>query len=669
MEISNGVESMKVLTENNIKTLDGKSKDIVTDNIEKLRGIFPEVFCEDKVDFEKLQEVLGNYIEDKEERYRFEWNGKSQAIRIAQTQSSGTLRPCKEESKNWDTTQNLYIEGDNLEVLKLLQKSYQNKIKMIYIDPPYNTGNDFVYKDNYRDNISNYLEITGQVDKEGRKVGTNSEKNGRYHTEWLNMIYPRLRLAKNILSDDGVIFISIDDNEIYNLKKICDEIFGEQNFVANLVWEKKKKGSFLAKSITNIKEYILVYSKEKQKFNGLIGEINSSQETYPCVNASNKREIIKIPKGIVSKYKELNYKLKKGSIISATTMNLVLHSDLIIKDGILAEELIIEGNWRYTQELMHQYAVNGELYLTQDLYLRRIVNEPRYKTLKDLLPRVGKKEVEFNGKINIQDLFETGWGSNEDADEELRKLMEIQGLIDYPKPVQLIAKLIASYRENNITILDFFSGAATTANAVMKLNSEDGGERKFILIQLPEILESKSIAYKNNYKNICEIGKERIRRAGEKIVSENKNKKGIEDLDIGFKVLKLDSSNIKKWNPNYDNLKQSFEDMLDNFVPNRSEEDVVYEIMLKYGIDLTYPVEEKIINGKKVYSVGFGALIICLDNNITLDVIEGIVEVKKELSPEVCRIVFKDNGFANDSVKTNAIQILRRNSIKEIISI
>lgn len=669
MEISNGVESMKVLTENNIKTLDGKSKDIVTDNIEKLRGIFPEVFCEDKVDFEKLQEVLGNYIEDKEERYRFEWNGKSQAIRIAQTQSSGTLRPCKEESKNWDTTQNLYIEGDNLEVLKLLQKSYQNKIKMIYIDPPYNTGNDFVYKDNYRDNISNYLEITGQVDKEGRKVGTNSEKNGRYHTEWLNMIYPRLRLAKNILSDDGVIFISIDDNEIYNLKKICDEIFGEQNFVANLVWEKKKKGSFLAKSITNIKEYILVYSKEKQKFNGLIGEINSSQETYPCVNASNKREIIKIPKGIVSKYKELNYKLKKGSIISATTMNLVLHSDLIIKDGILAEELIIEGNWRYTQELMHQYAVNGELYLTQDLYLRRIVNEPRYKTLKDLLPRVGKKEVEFNGKINIQDLFETGWGSNEDADEELRKLMEIQGLIDYPKPVQLIAKLIASYRENNITILDFFSGAATTANAVMKLNSEDGGERKFILIQLPEILESKSIAYKNNYKNICEIGKERIRRAGEKIVSENKNKKGIEDLDIGFKVLKLDSSNIKRWNPDYDNLEQSFDDMLDNFVPNRSEEDVVYEIMLKYGIDLTYPVEEKIINGKKVYSVGFGALIICLDNNITLDVIEGIVEVKKELSPEVCRIVFKDNGFANDSVKTNAIQILRRNSIKEIISI
>lgn len=652
-----------------MEKINGASMDIVSDNISKLKEIFPEVFCEDKIDFERLQEVLGNYIDDREERYRFEWNGKSKAIRIAQMPSTGTLRPCKEESKDWDTTQNLYIEGDNLEVLKLLQKNYQNKINVIYIDPPYNTGNDFVYKDNYKDNISNYLSITGQVNDEGRKVGTNSEESGRYHTQWLNMIYPRLRLAKNILSDDGVIFISIDDNEIYNLKKICDEIFGEQNFVANLVWEKKKKGSFLAKSITNIKEYILVYSKEKERFNGLIGEINSNQETYPCVNASNKREIRKIPKGIVSKFKELNYKLEKGSIISATTMNLVLHSDLIIRDGLLAEELIIEGNWRYTQDLMYQYAVNGEIYLTQDLYLRRIVNEPRYKTLKDLLPRVGKKEVEFNEKINIEDLFETGWGSNEDADEELRKLMGIQSLIDYPKPVQLITKLIASYRKNNITILDFFSGSATTANAVMKLNSQDNGKRKFILVQLPEKLELKSIAYKNNYKNICEIGKERIRRAGENIIQENNDKEGIETLDIGFKVFKLDSSNIKKWNPDYDELEQSFDDMLENFVPNRSEDDVVYEIMLKYGIDLTYPVEERVINGKKVFSIGFGALIICLDDNISLDVVNGIVELKEKLEPEICRVVFKDNGFETDSVKTNAVQILKRNNIKEVISI
>lgn len=377
-------DELKIKDIDTIEKISGESLDIVKENVKKLKEIFPEVFCEDKIDFKRLEEVLGEYTDDSDERYRFEWHGKSQAIKFSQTPSKGTLRPCKEESKNWDTTENLYIEGDNLEVLKLLQKSYQGKIKMIYIDPPYNTGSDFIYLDDYSDNLENYLKITGQKDEEGNRISTNSEGGGRYHTNWLNMMYPRLRLARNLLSDDGVIFISIDDNEYNNLKNICDEVFGEVNYVANLVWEKKKKGSFLAKSITNIKEYILVYSKKKDVFDGLIGEINKDTETYPCINASNKREIIKIPKGIKSKYKEKDYIRRKGEIISVTTMNLVLHSDLVIKNGELSEDLIIEGNWRYNQEKMTEYALKNELYLTQDLYLRRIVHDEREKSLKDL---------------------------------------------------------------------------------------------------------------------------------------------------------------------------------------------------------------------------------------------------------------------------------------------
>lgn len=463
----------------------------------------------------------------------FTWTGKEYLDFIINSNSNGRLIEYKEESVNFDETENLYIEGDNLEVLKLLQKSYYGKIKMIYIDPPYNTGKDFVYKDNFKDNLQNYLELTGQVER----ISANQETAGRYHSNWLNMMYPRLFLARNLLTDDGVIFMSIDDNEVHNLKKIGDEIFGGENFIASLVWEKKKKGSFLAKSITNIKEYIVVYSKNNSFFTGLIGEINENSETYPCINATNKREIRTIPKGIKSKFRERNYILKKGEIISVTTMNLLLHSDLVIKNGVLSEDLIIEGNWRYNQRSMEEYANKDELYLTQDLYLRRIVNEPRFKTLKDLLPRVGtNSDLKYNN-FNYKDLFESGWGSNEDADEELRNLLEVQGVMDYPKPIKLMYKLLSSLQDKKTIILDFFSGSATTAHAIMKLNSEDGGNRKHIMVQLPELTDEKSEAYKVGYKNICEIGKERIRRAGNKILEEKRDNEGI---DIGFKVLKLE---------------------------------------------------------------------------------------------------------------------------------
>lgn len=675
--------------------LDGKSADIVSQNIEQLKQLFPEVFTEDKIDFERLQEVLGEYVEDKEERYRFDWHGKSQALRLSQTPSMGTLRPCKEESKDWDTTQNLYIEGDNLEVLKLLQKSYYNKVKMIYIDPPYNTGNDFVYKDDFKDGVQNYLEITGQIE-EGKSLSTNKESGGRYHTDWLNMLYPRLRLARNLLTEDGVIFLSIDDNEVDNLKKICGEIFGDENFISVLVWEKKKKGSFLSNNITNIKEYILVIAKNKQKFKGLIGEIKSDVETYPCINASNKREKRLIPKGIDCKYKDKNFELPAGSVISDTTMNIKFLSDLIVENGVVVEDFEIEGNWRYSQEKMSEYGNNKELYITRDRYIRRIVSDKRYKTLKDLLPRVGLKEK--TEKINLNNLFENGWGSNEDADEELRLLFGKQRLIDYPKPSLLLAKIICSVRDKNMLVMDFFSGSSTTAEAVIKLNSLDNGRRQFIMVQLPEISSKSTDLFKSGYKNLCEFGKERIRRAGEKIKNElqkeidlkkkpqmtliNENNQELimntDDLDIGFKVFKLDNSNLKKWNPEFENLKNNLLDMVENFVDGRTEEDVLYEIMLKYGLDLTYPVESEMVNGKTVYNIGYGMLFVCMSKEIDMSVAEYIIHKRDELIEKSeenegrrksVRVVFLDNGFKSDDMKTNVKLKLEQASFDKIVSV
>ncbi|NLB81663.1 MAG: site-specific DNA-methyltransferase, partial [Clostridiaceae bacterium] len=375
-----------------------ETQDMAELNIEKIETMFPNVITEavdgegkprKAINFELLKQMLFSDVLEGDEAYEFTWVGKKASIVEANKPIRKTLRPCKEESKDWDTTENLYIEGDNLDVLKLLQESYLGKVKMIYIDPPYNTGSDFVYRDNFSMAKDEYDEASGVFDEDENRLFLNNPSNGRFHSDWCSMIYPRLLLSRNLLSRDGVILISIDDNEVENMKAICNEVFGANQFVAQLVWEKKKKGSFLSNSITNIKEYVLVYCKEANDFEGLIGEINSEVETYPCVNAPNKREKRVIPAGIVSKYKEKNYTLTKGSEISDTTMSIVLLSDLVIKNGVLAEELTIEGNWRYSQEAMTEYALKNELYITRDLYLRRIVSDTRYKTLKDILPRIG----------------------------------------------------------------------------------------------------------------------------------------------------------------------------------------------------------------------------------------------------------------------------------------
>lgn len=632
------------------------------ENFRKLAAMFPNAVTETinengevvrAIDKDMLmQEISCTVVDGNEERYQFTWPDKKKSVLLANAPINKTLRPCREESVDFDTTENLYIEGDNLEVLKLLQETYLGKIKMIYIDPPYNTGNDFVYEDDFAQSTDEYLANSGQYDEDGNRMVQNTESNGRFHTDWLNMIYPRLRIAKDLLAGNGVIFISIDDNEIENMKKLCDEVYGATSFVAQLVWEKKKKGSFLSKSITNVKEYILVYCKNIDGFEGLIGEINDEEETYPCINAVNKRELRTIPAGIESKYRDKDFFMPKGSEISDTTMSIVLHSDLVIKNGVLAEELTLEGNWRYSQAAMKEYALKKELYITRDLYLRRIVRETRYKTMKDLLSRVGEDtEIAHSEMVDTKNLNSSGWGSNEDADEELRLIFGIQKLMDYPKPVRLLLKLLASYRDSDdYIVLDFFSGSATTAHATIKLNAQDGGKRKFIMVQLPELTDEKSPAYKAGYKTICEIGKERIRRAGAKI----KEEAGltVPNLDVGFRVLKCDTSNMKEVYYNPAEYEASlFSSLEDNIKEDRTPEDLLFQVMLDLGVLLSSKIEETTIAGKKVFNVADGFLYACFDDNISDEVVKAIANEQPYYA------VFRDSGMASDSVLTNFDQI------------
>lgn len=632
------------------------------DNFKKLAAMFPNAVTETinesgevvrAIDKDVLmQEISCTVVDGNEERYQFTWPDKKKSVLLANAPINKTLRPCREESVDFDTTENLYIEGDNLEVLKLLQETYLGKIKMIYIDPPYNTGNDFVYEDDFAQSTDEYLANSGQFDEDGNRMVQNTESNGRFHTDWLNMIYPRLRIAKNLLAGNGVIFISIDDNEIENMKKLCDEVYGATSFVAQLVWEKKKKGSFLSKSITNVKEYILVYCKNIDGFEGLIGEINDEEETYPCINAVNKRELRTIPAGIESKYRDKDFFMPKGSEISDTTMSIVLHSDLVIKNGVLAEELTLEGNWRYSQAAMKEYALKKELYITRDLYLRRIVRETRYKTMKDLLSRVGEDtEIAHTEMVDTKNLNSSGWGSNEDADEELRLIFGIQKLMDYPKPVRLLLKLLASYRgSDDYIVLDFFSGSATTAHATIKLNAQDGGKRKFIMVQLPELTDEKSPAYKAGYKTICEIGKERIRRAGAKI----KEEAGLaaQNLDTGFRVLKCDTSNMKDvyYNPAEYEVNM-FSRLEDNIKEDRTPEDLLFQVMLDLGVLLSGKIEESTIAGKKVFNVEDNYLIACFDSDVSEETIKAIAKQKPYY------FVMRDSSMASDSVATNFDQI------------
>jgi len=638
-----------------------ESIDMTEQNIEKIGALFPNCITETKdadgkpkktINFDLLRQMLSGDVLEGDEAYEFTWVGKKAAIVEANKPIRKTLRPCKEESVNWDSTENLYIEGDNLEVLKLLQESYLGKVKMIYIDPPYNTGHDFVYPDSFIMDNEDYNEGTGYFDEDGNVNYSreNGKSAGKYHSDWCSMIYSRLMLARNLLSDEGVIFISIDDNEQENLKKIASDVFGDKNFVCQLVWEKKKKGAFLSKSYINMKEYVLVFSKNNTSFNGLIGEITSEEGTYPCIKTTNARGIRIIRKGTPSKYKESTYIISAGTRISSGNMELIYLDDLVVEDGVLQEDVRIDSNWIYSQSALDEYAGKKLIYITQDNYIRRIVNDERVKMLKDMLTRVGSDGTALSYFTYDENLNNGGWGTNEDANDELHQLLEAQYLFDFSKPTRLIGKLIQSVNDKNALVMDFFSGSASTAHAVMELNVADGGKRKYIMVQIPEIVEEDTPAKKAGYSNICEIGKERIRRAAKKIAEEHPDAK----FDGGFRVLKLDDTNMKDVYYAPADYQQNLLDQLEsNIKEDRTDLDLLFGCLLEWGLPLSLPYQSEDIEGCTVHNYNDGDLIACFDENIPDSVTKTIAK------RQPLRVVFRDSSFAGSPAKINVTQIFK----------
>ena len=619
--------------------LDGLSMDLEGANKEKLQSVFPECFTEGRLDIDKLLSLCGEYITDDYEKYEFKWKGKSDCLRLAQRRSTATLRPCPSESVAFDTTQNLYIEGDNLEVLKLLQKSYFRKVKMIYIDPPYNTENDFVYADDFKDPLARYKEVTQQTTK------SNPETMGRYHTNWLNMMYPRLRLAANLLRDDGVIFISIDDNEVANLRKLCDEVFGEENFIGMFTWQSKKGGGSDNNTVVRDQEYILCYGKSIVS-GGFFNRIIIEAEALDCEDEQGKYR----------RGRELNKWGANSRREDRPTMFFPIPGpngeDVfpIRNDGT-------EGRWRLGKDKMFDLVrqQNVEFVKREDgtfiAYEKIRTSDPRLKPYRTMLENVG---ATADGSKLIKEIF-----------DELK-------VFDFPKPIDLIKKVLEMGCSDDDIILDFFSGSATTAHAVMQLNAEDGGNRRFICVQLPEVCDEKSEAYKAGYKNICEIGKERIRRAGSKILEEVKQKNRQLKLgeepkslpDIGFKVFKLDSSNLKIWDdtPIEDGDVATLFDRIDGHIdglkPDRSDEDLIYEILLKMGYPLTADLAAVDVGGLNVYKMAGGEMLICLQAGVTADHIEQMAA----LSPK--KIVLAGRSLADSSAKANAFYLLENRGIE-----
>lgn len=610
--------------------LDSGSLDITKMNIEKLKEMFPNAVTEGKVDFDVLKNILGEEIDDSKEKYQFTWKGKAAAIKLAQAPSTATLRPCKEESKDWDTTENLYIEGDNLEVLKQLQKTYFKKIDLIYIDPPYNTGNDFVYKDNFKKSIENYREQTNQW------KSSNSETNGRFHTDWLNMMYPRIMVAKTLLKETGLIFISISDHEADNLKKICFEIFGEKSFIGNVVWKKTTGDN--KKNFVYVHDNILIFSGGSNALPRI--ELNDKQiEQYK--NNDND------PNG---RWAESDYRCKwtkeeRPNLyygIRNPNTNEVIFPDTYAKT---------ERVWAYEENSHLENESNGLVYWG----LEGKNKEPKKK--RYLSDHVGVNTRSIWDNLPFDDV----------ATQEIKELFGAT-VFDTPKPVGLIEKIL-KYTNENAIVLDFFAGSSTTAHAIMKTNLEEN-YRKFILVQTPEKCKNNSLGKTNGFDNISDIGKERIRRAGEKVKEEWLKSNQNEGLfatdqkdfpvDIGFKVFKLDSTNIIPWDNDLKlDEKMLSERLKEVFKVDRSKEDILYEILLKYGV-FDMEVKEIKINDKVMFQLGTRYMIVCLDNEITIEDINGIIEQ----GPKI--VIFKEAGFRDDNDKVNAVYNLEKAGIEDV---
>ena len=640
-----------------MQTLDG-----VQGNIDKIAALFPNCITERKdaegkvslaIDFDKLRQELSlEIVEGREERYQFTWPDKKKAILLANSPINATLRPCREESVDFDNTQNLYIEGDNLDVLKCLKETYLGKVKMIYIDPPYNTGNDFVYEDDFAESTSEYLANSGQYDEQGNRLVTNSESNGRFHTDWLNMMYPRLKVARDLLTEDGVIFISIDENEINNLKKVCDEIFGEHNYITNFIWQ-STPGSNTGTEIKTVTEDVLCYSRTRTSFIPCTRDIENTEKYIledEYVNRRGKYILNKMDRRMTgSHYSDaLNYP------ISLEDGNILYPGGLSTKQE--------HWNWRWSQMKLQWGIQNGFIVFKKDgsnwscyfkQYLRVDNNDnPIMRTLP------------FQNLLNYLDGANSAKGTREVMD-----LLD-QKLFDYPKPLSLLYELLKIVFDRNLAkdkeqiFLDFFSGSATSAHSIMKYNSEDGGNRKFIMVQLPELTDEKSEAYKAGYKTICEIGKERIRRAGKKIKEElaaKRQESGFfteqeeeHPLDIGFRVLKLDSSNMEDvyYSPAEYNQQTLFA-KTENVKSDRTSEDLLFQVMLELGATLDSKIEQIEIEGKTIYNVATNYLVVCFDNEIDDSVVTAIAKMQPQYA------VFRDSSMADDSTATNFEQIFK----------
>lgn len=637
------------------------SPDLTASNVAKIAELFPGVITEtvdaegnpvSAVDFDLLRQELSDHVVDgPQERYQLDWPGKRAAAFSANAPIAKTLRPIRDESVDFDTTKNIFIEGDNLDALKLLQESYLGKIKLIYIDPPYNTGSDFVYTDDFAESTKAYLAKSGQTDDAGIRLVANTESNGRFHSDWLSMLYPRLRLARNLLSDDGVMMISIGEAEAANLRCIVSEVFGAANFVGQLVWEKKKKGAFLSGSVTNVKEYVLVVARDKAAFPGLVGEVARASETYPVIKTTNSRGTRTIRAGIPSKFREANHKVPAGTRMTSGNMEMILKTDFEIRDGKLANDVVIDSNWIYRQELLDQYAADGSLYVTQDLYFRRVVTEPRVKMLKDLLPMRGIDETGPRFTYG-DDLFADGWGTNEDAFDELHELFDAQGVMSFPKPTKLIAKLIlaACRDDKNAVVLDFFAGSGTTADALMQLNAADQGERSFIAVQLAEEVPADSEAFKAGFGTISELGRERIKRAGTKIAEDSLPGK----IDAGFRLLRVDTTNMADVLRSADDTDQQSLDFLrDSVKADRSGEDLLFQVLLDWGLEPSLSIAVEDVDGRSVLVVDDGALVACFDEEVSPELVRSLAK------REPLRAVFRDSGFASDDARINAEQIFK----------
>ena len=650
-----------------------QTTNIVDENIKRIGELFPNCLTERlndegkpevAIDFDQLrQELSKDIVEGTEERYQFTWPDKRNAIRLANAPTTDTLRPCREESVDFDKTQNLYIEGDNLQVLKLLRENYLGKVKMIYIDPPYNTGNDFVYNDDFSQSAGEYMHNSGQMDEEGNCLVVNTESNGRFHTDWLNMIYPRLKVAKDLLSEDGVIFISIDDNEIINLKKICDEVLGASNYVTTLIIESSviagpRRVPAMQGSIVKTAEYCLAYSRngDNSIIKNLKYDFIEGFDSHYCnwLDEQNKRilsltDLISNTPSIMKRF--LDYNLKPNY---KNLGNIIAFDDTIrewLYSNSIASAIYRKGSKEKLEPdnypLYQMFKVGGKWYIKTE---EGIFNVFRY------IDRIGICDDYFHsfGERQVRGNLWKGFSSDGGN-------LDKEGAVSFKngkKPIRLIKQLLdAACKTKDALIMDFFSGSATTAHAVMQLNAEDGGKRKFIMVQLPEATDEKSEAYKAGYKNICEIGKERIRRAGKKILEEQKakqpelfNKMGGVNTDTGFRVLKLDSSNMQDvyYTPSEFNEQKLFDD---NIKPDRTEEDLLFQTMIELGIELSAKIEKRSIAGKTVWSVSDGYLMACFD-----------AEVNETAITEIARqhpyyFVMRDSSLANDQVADNFEQI------------